>query len=56
MGNDASRVTVVCAQRVPGSSPGRGEEKDGSYTVTYVRRAREQTLPKVNLPTGRPTD
>ena len=22
-------------QRVPGSSPGRGEERDGSYTVTF---------------------
>ena len=36
MGNDASRVTVVCVQRVPSSSPGRGEQRDGSYNVTLV--------------------
>ena len=35
MGNDASRLTVVCVQRVPGSSPGRGE-RDGSNTVTLM--------------------
>ena len=28
MGNDASWVTVVCVQRVPGSSPGMGEGTD----------------------------
>jgi hypothetical protein len=33
MGNDALRVAC---RRVPGSSPGRSEERDGSYTVTLA--------------------
>ena len=34
MGNAASSVAVVDC--VLGSSPGRGEERDGSYTVTLA--------------------
>ena len=41
-------------QRVPGSSPGRGEERDGSYTFTYACKhtnTRNATPPQTHTDT-----